>query len=175
MPYPWKHLGPGGAGLWATWSGWRCPCSWQRYWTRWSSKVPSHPNHSMILWFYEDLAVITLLSWCCCFRGWGLPAVCLSSSSPSALWAGHAGEMWGKWELFWKGQSSLRHPGQSVRWDYFLSWNCAEVPRFTYGCPGSSWHLLEDHATWPEGLGKHLRALASKTQVSYFTLPGVQW
>jgi len=33
--------------------GERCPCPWQRHWTRWFFKVPSKPNHSMILWFYK--------------------------------------------------------------------------------------------------------------------------
>jgi len=29
MPHPWEHSRPGWTGLWATWSSWRCPCSWQ--------------------------------------------------------------------------------------------------------------------------------------------------
>ena len=38
--------------LWATWSSGRCPCSWQGGWNQMIFKVPSNPNHSMILWFY---------------------------------------------------------------------------------------------------------------------------
>jgi len=38
--------------IWATWSSWRCPCSWHWGWTRWPFKVPSNPNCYMILWFY---------------------------------------------------------------------------------------------------------------------------
>ena len=36
--------------LWATWSSWRCPCSLQGGWSRWSCKVLSNPNYSMVLW-----------------------------------------------------------------------------------------------------------------------------
>ena len=54
MPHPWEHSRPGWTGLWATRSGWRCPCSLQGGWARWPSKVPSSPNHPMILWFYDQ-------------------------------------------------------------------------------------------------------------------------
>ena len=37
----------------ATWFRGRCPCSWQGGWKQMIFKVPSNPNHSMILWFYE--------------------------------------------------------------------------------------------------------------------------
>ena len=50
MPHPWKHSRSGWTGLWATWSNGRSSRSLQRGWTRWPSKVPSNPNHSMILW-----------------------------------------------------------------------------------------------------------------------------
>ena len=50
MPHPWKHSRSGWMRLWATWSDWRCPCSFQAGWTRWPLKVPSNPTHSMILW-----------------------------------------------------------------------------------------------------------------------------
>ena len=36
--------------LWATWCSGRCPCSWQGGWNQVIFKVPSNPNHSMILW-----------------------------------------------------------------------------------------------------------------------------
>ena len=49
MPHPWKNSRPGWTGLWATWSGWRYPCSLQEGWTRWPLKVPSKQNYSMIL------------------------------------------------------------------------------------------------------------------------------
>ena len=49
MPHPWKHSRPGWTGLWATWSCWRCPCSLQGVWTRWSLKVLSNPNYSMFV------------------------------------------------------------------------------------------------------------------------------
>jgi len=32
-----------------TWSSWRCPCSLQGDWTRWSLKVPCKPNHSVVI------------------------------------------------------------------------------------------------------------------------------
>ena len=57
MPPPWKHSRPGWTGLWATWSSWRCPCSLQGGWTRWPLKVPSNPNYSMILWFYNSMVL----------------------------------------------------------------------------------------------------------------------
>ena len=41
--------------LWETWSSGRCPCSLQAGWTRWPLKVPSNPNHSMILCFLGNL------------------------------------------------------------------------------------------------------------------------
>ena len=44
-------------GVWATWSRWRCPCSLQVGWARWPPKVPSNPNHSMILWFYDSMVL----------------------------------------------------------------------------------------------------------------------
>ena len=51
MSHPWKHSRSGLMALWGTWSGWRCPCSLQGVWTRWSVKIPSNPNYSMSLWF----------------------------------------------------------------------------------------------------------------------------
>jgi len=36
-------------GFWTTWSSERCCCLWQCVWTRWSLKVRSNPNHSVIL------------------------------------------------------------------------------------------------------------------------------
>lgn len=44
----WKHARSGGIGLWAIWSGWRCPCSLQGSCTRWPLKIPSSSNYSMI-------------------------------------------------------------------------------------------------------------------------------
>ena len=35
-------------GLWATWSGGRCPCPWQGGWNQMIFKIPSNRNHSMI-------------------------------------------------------------------------------------------------------------------------------
>jgi len=29
MPHSWKCSRSGWTGLWATWSSWRCPCSWR--------------------------------------------------------------------------------------------------------------------------------------------------
>ena len=52
MPHSWKHSRSGWTGLWATWSGWRCPCLLQGGWTRWPLKVPMNPNYSMLVWFY---------------------------------------------------------------------------------------------------------------------------
>jgi len=37
----------------ATWSGGQCSCSWQGGWNQMIFKVPSNPNHSMILGFYS--------------------------------------------------------------------------------------------------------------------------
>lgn len=37
-------------GIWAAWSSESCPSPWQEGWTGWSLKVPSSPNHSVILW-----------------------------------------------------------------------------------------------------------------------------
>lgn len=46
MPLPWKHWRPGWMGLWATWSI-------AGGWNEVILKVPSNPNHPMILWFYD--------------------------------------------------------------------------------------------------------------------------
>jgi len=46
---PWRHSRSGWMGLWATWSSSRWPYSLQGSWTRWSYKVPSNSNDSMIL------------------------------------------------------------------------------------------------------------------------------
>lgn len=53
MLHPWRCLRPGWMGLWATWSGGRRPCPWQRGWNQVIFKVPSSPNHSLILRFCE--------------------------------------------------------------------------------------------------------------------------
>ena len=44
-----------GEAGWANWSSGRCPCSLQGGWTRWSLKVPSNPNHSMISCCYREV------------------------------------------------------------------------------------------------------------------------
>jgi len=51
LPHSWKHSRSGWTGFWATWSSWRCHCSLQDSWTRWSRKIPPNPNYSMILCF----------------------------------------------------------------------------------------------------------------------------
>jgi len=38
-------------GLGAPWAGGRGPCPWQRGWNEMVYKVPSNPNHSVILWY----------------------------------------------------------------------------------------------------------------------------
>ena len=53
MPPPWQRSRPGWMELWETWSSGRCPCSWQRGWNQMIFKIPSNPNHSMTLWFYD--------------------------------------------------------------------------------------------------------------------------
>jgi len=52
LPAPWQCSRPGWMGLWATWSSGRCPCWWQGGWNQMMFKIPSNPNHSMILWFF---------------------------------------------------------------------------------------------------------------------------
>ena len=58
-------------GLWETWSSCRCPCSLQGGWTRWSLKVPSNPNYSMILLKYnwDDTDTIQVAQVQTCGRG----------------------------------------------------------------------------------------------------------
>ena len=46
---PWQCPRPGWSGLGAAWDKGRCPCPWQG-WDWMGFKVPSNPNHSMILW-----------------------------------------------------------------------------------------------------------------------------
>ena len=53
LPPPWQCSRPGWMELWATWSGGRCPFSWQGGWNPMIFKVPSNPCHSMIL-FYDS-------------------------------------------------------------------------------------------------------------------------
>lgn len=49
MPHRWKCWKSGWTRLWATGPRGRCVCLWQRSWTR-SPKVPSNPNHPLLLW-----------------------------------------------------------------------------------------------------------------------------
>lgn len=49
MLHSWKHSRQDWRGLWATQSGWNCPSSLRRGWTRQLWKVPSTPNYSVIL------------------------------------------------------------------------------------------------------------------------------
>ena len=51
LPPPWQGSRSGWTGLWATWSTGNCPCPWQGGWNLMIYKVPSNPNHSMILRF----------------------------------------------------------------------------------------------------------------------------
>jgi len=44
------YLLPGWMGLWANWSGGRCPCPWQRGW----KKMMSLPTQT-IPWFYDSM------------------------------------------------------------------------------------------------------------------------
>ena len=53
LPPPWKCSRPGRMGLWATWSGGRCPCPWQGSWNYTVFKVPCNPNCSVILWWND--------------------------------------------------------------------------------------------------------------------------
>ena len=55
---PWQCSRPGWMGLWAAWSSRRCPCSLQGGWNEMVYKVPSNPNHSIILWFKAQNAII---------------------------------------------------------------------------------------------------------------------
>jgi len=58
----WGYSRSGWAGLWATFSSCRCLCSLQGSWTRWSLRVPSNSNNSMILWFeIPDKSLINFL------------------------------------------------------------------------------------------------------------------
>lgn len=55
MPYPYKHSRSGSTGLWATWSGWRCPGSLKGGWTIRPLKDTSNPNQT-IPWFRVQAA-----------------------------------------------------------------------------------------------------------------------
>ena len=59
---PWQCSRPGWMELWATWSGGRCPCSWQGGGTRWSLR--SLPTQT-ILWFYDLLVFTAVLNLGC--------------------------------------------------------------------------------------------------------------
>jgi len=50
---PWQVSRPGWMELWAPWCGGRCPCWWQGGWNQMIFKVPSNPDHSMILWWLQ--------------------------------------------------------------------------------------------------------------------------
>lgn len=43
-----------GMGLWVTWSGKRCPCTWQGIGTGWALKVTSNLNHSKFFKFFSN-------------------------------------------------------------------------------------------------------------------------
>jgi len=61
---------------WGGWSSCWCPCSWQGGWNQMIFKVPSNPNHSMIL-----SAEMGTGGWC-----WSL--------SPAVVWRGGRGNLW---------------------------------------------------------------------------------
>ena len=65
MPHHWKCSRSRWMRLWATWPSKRCPCPWQGFWTRWPLKVPSNPNHLVILWS----VYIQKLFLCLCITG----------------------------------------------------------------------------------------------------------
>ena len=54
---------PAWMGLWATWSGGRCPCPWQGHRTRWPLKIPANTNHSMSLWVYDSKCNFRMFLW----------------------------------------------------------------------------------------------------------------
>ena len=68
VPYPWRHSRPGWMGSLATWSCCRCPCSLHMDWTRWSLRVPSNFNDSVILsweigeWSYRSCGLFLFTS-----------------------------------------------------------------------------------------------------------------
>lgn len=49
MPRPWKLSQKGWIRPWTTQSSCRCPCSFQRIWTRWPSQVSSNSKYFTIL------------------------------------------------------------------------------------------------------------------------------
>lgn len=62
MSHLWRLSRSGGTGLWATWYGWRCPCSVQGVWTRWPLKVPSEPICDSMSCFCRRLTDISILT-----------------------------------------------------------------------------------------------------------------
>jgi len=78
MPDPWRHSRAGWRELWATWTSCRCPYTLQGSWTRWTLRVPSNSNNTVILWIHKS-AIFT--HWQC--RG-GLVS-CSSGSSESIV------------------------------------------------------------------------------------------
>ena len=51
----WRHSRPGWMEFWAPWSSCRCPCSLQGSRSRWSLKIPSNSNCSVVLWLYDSI------------------------------------------------------------------------------------------------------------------------
>lgn len=71
MPHPCNRRRPGWMGLWAVWSSWRCPCTWQRAWTIWS--LTSLPTQ-IILGFCEVLwRKLTMETWWTQLPQWEKP------------------------------------------------------------------------------------------------------
>ena len=110
MPHPWECSRPGWMRLWATWSSGRCPCPWQGRWNWMIFKVPSNPNHSMILLLYISLQpdcylYLTKRVWLWNKCGlWGLFGIKMVSSPSCPLLSNFVPASYSvRCALFWKG------------------------------------------------------------------------
>ena len=133
MSHPWKHSRPGWTGLWATWSSWRCPCSLQGHWTRWSLKVASNSKHSVSLWVYDSMILSFGFSWPNSALAQLGGTIDLGHSSKGVCTGGarckHVGT--GKWECTFWPQGQIFCPGLL----YAVVWRDREMPSEARGWP----------------------------------------
>ena len=161
MPHAWKHSRSGWTGLWATWSGWRCPYSLQGSWTRWPLNVASTQT---ILWLYDFPR--SEMWWVVMttapdrrkniHKGWGILTSCYTKYSQSTQVPPFLPSYWDFWSgPVWMAQVTLLsqdcHIQVIAKQDLFLQPNISYTTKHhgkNKGYPGlHSAEILPIHAS----------------------------
>ena len=125
MLCPCRCSRPHWMGPWATWSsarsgGW-WPCLCQGGWNLMILRVPSNPNHSMILWFYDPVTRNFSNSYPqpnCFFCPWDLSNVLSYKMMPQNGWPSHKCQRGATWlSQFW----CLKYSSSHSLWANFVS------------------------------------------------------